>query len=146
MSEDPNFQASRNAQEKFDHYLPILTFTLVGLSIQTAKWDYLPSYRFEIIGWALLFISGVLSLLRLERKSVFYAKAGTANDLKKQADESRNDQVIAWEMKISADLKRDSRRMVIMYGVQRWALILGFLAIIIARALTGYQAVVVSVQ
>lgn len=54
-------------QEKFEFYFLSLTFVLLGLAIQTAKFgnsDF--SDIFELIGWLCLLVSGLASLSRME--------------------------------------------------------------------------------
>src|ERR1700682_458235 len=63
---NPNEVAAQNLQEKFKLYLLGLAFTLLGLAIQTAKFEGPPPQRIaELIGWVLLLISGIVGLLRL---------------------------------------------------------------------------------
>ena len=64
---------SRELQEKFELYLLALVFTLLGLAVQTAKFDggWIASC-FELAGWAALLLSGIVGVLRLEWKPVVY--------------------------------------------------------------------------
>lgn len=58
---------------KFDFYLLALTFTLLGLAIQTSDFS---TSKFasilELLGWLVLFISGAIGLIRLERFPLLY--------------------------------------------------------------------------
>lgn len=54
-------------QEKFELYLVSLTFTLLALSVQTASFGKYPTADvLEILGWALLLISGIIGIFRLQ--------------------------------------------------------------------------------
>lgn len=58
---------ARQTQEKFEFYLLSLVFTLLALSIQTAKFGIaVPADVLELVGWFLLLISGVAGLWRME--------------------------------------------------------------------------------
>ena len=60
-------EIAHNTQEKFEFYLISLVFTLLALSIQTAKLGaFIFSDVMELIGWFSLLISGVAGLWRLE--------------------------------------------------------------------------------
>lgn len=76
MSDEQTSQTlkhSRELQEKFELYLLALVFTVLGLAVQTAKFDggWIASC-FELAGWAALLLSGVIGVLRLEWKPVVY--------------------------------------------------------------------------
>ena len=80
---DDNIRYARIPQEKFEYYLVALTFTLLGLSVQTVKFgssnvaDIL-----ELVGWVVLLLSGIMALLRLEMQPVVhnnYARLDSIN-------------------------------------------------------------------
>ena len=61
------FEIAQKQQEKFEFYLVSLVFTLLVLSIQTSKFGNSGvADTFELLGWVLLFVSGVSGLWRLE--------------------------------------------------------------------------------
>ena len=58
-----NIEYSRQLQEKFELYLLALTFTLLGLAVQTAKFgSFRMADALEILGWIALAISGLSGL------------------------------------------------------------------------------------
>lgn len=62
-------------QEKFEFYLLSLVFTLLALSVQTAKLGTLPVADYvEVTGWALLLISGVAGLSYVQMNPVVRTK------------------------------------------------------------------------
>jgi hypothetical protein len=64
---DKNLDHAIEAQEKFDYYFIALIFSMLGLSIQTAKFsDALWSNAAEWFGWVCLLISGLSGLFRIE--------------------------------------------------------------------------------
>lgn len=62
-----NMEYSRSLQEKYEYYLIALNFTILALSIQTAKFaDGKVGIALELTGWLMLLVGGVVALLRLE--------------------------------------------------------------------------------
>jgi len=69
-----NEEISIRLKERFEFYVIALTFTILGLSIQTASFGAsLLSDSFELLGWLFLFISGLVGLSRLEWIPVAYS-------------------------------------------------------------------------
>lgn len=67
MTINANLENATRIQEKFEFYVVALTFTILGLSIQTATFGVnIFADVSELIGWVLLFISGLFGLWRLE--------------------------------------------------------------------------------
>ena len=66
-----NIEYARSLQEKYEYYLVGLNFTLLALSIQTAKFgeSKLPVVL-ELLGWSCLLIAGVIALLRFRMQPV----------------------------------------------------------------------------
>ena len=61
-----NIEYSRSLQEKFEYYLIALNFTLLALSVQTAEFSTeKPQVICELAGWVILFLAGVVGLVRL---------------------------------------------------------------------------------
>jgi hypothetical protein len=63
---ESNLEISSRIQEKFDLYFLSLTFVVLGLSIQTAKFGgSLLADGLELICWVCLFVSGMSGLSRM---------------------------------------------------------------------------------
>jgi hypothetical protein len=66
MSDNSNLDVSMRIQEKFEFYFLSLTFIILGLSIQTAKFgSHAISDIFELLAWVFLFIAGIAGLSRM---------------------------------------------------------------------------------
>jgi hypothetical protein len=66
-----NIEYARTLQEKYEYYIAGLTFTLLALSIQTAKLGTEKAQIiFELFGWCLLLVSGIIALLRFRMQPV----------------------------------------------------------------------------
>jgi len=71
-------EIAQQSQEKFEFYLVGLVFTLLALSIQTAKFGQSNlSDFFELSGWLSLAVSGLSGLWRLEYIPVIREKLAT---------------------------------------------------------------------
>jgi hypothetical protein len=58
---------AQQTQEKFEFYLLSLVFTLLALSIQTAKFEMtVPANLLELAGWIFFIISGISGLSRMQ--------------------------------------------------------------------------------
>lgn len=79
-----NYRAAIEIQHKFWFYFLALTFTILGLSIQTAETgSFLIADIFEICSWFFLLISGVAGLSRLEWIPNFFYLSGKKIDQEK---------------------------------------------------------------
>ncbi len=75
---------------KFEFYLLALTFSILGLSIQTADFGaVLFADVFELSGWLSLFVSGVIGILRAEWIPVAYDIQSKIARLTRQSQEVR---------------------------------------------------------
>ncbi|MBI4205628.1 MAG: hypothetical protein HY527_11435 [Betaproteobacteria bacterium] len=64
-------EIAHKTQEKFEFYVISLVFTLLALSIQTAKFgEFVIADSLELLGWLCLLISGIAGLWRLEYISI----------------------------------------------------------------------------
>lgn len=79
-------------RSKFEFYLLALTFSVLGLSIQTAIFDKnLIADAFELLGWLTLFLSGLIGILRAEWIPVAYDVQSKIHRLTRQNQEIRQD-------------------------------------------------------
>jgi len=79
---------SQQLQEKFELYLLALVFTILGLAIQTAKFGQRDiADVFELIAWALLVISGIAGLSRLEWLPVAHKNHGALTNLNQERED-----------------------------------------------------------
>src|SRR5712664_3266431 len=75
---------------KFELYLLALNFSILGLSIQTAKFgEHLLADTFELTGWLALFISGVVGIVRGEWIPVAYDIQSKIHSTTSQRDDVR---------------------------------------------------------
>jgi len=77
-------------QQKFEFYVLGLTFTLLGLSVQTASFgrNLFPD-GLELLAWTSLTISGLVGLSRLEGVPRIYELHGHQSDFETRAREMR---------------------------------------------------------
>lgn len=72
-------------QEKFEFYILSLVFTLLALSIQTAKFgDSFYANFFELTGWVCLVISGIAGLWRMEFIPIQHGKIAKKHEIEEQ--------------------------------------------------------------
>src|SRR5947207_2547287 len=77
---DNNAAIGRQLRERFETYLLGLIFTLLALSIQTARFGVSPiADLLELLGWILLLVSGLSGLSRSEWLPVLYFYAHERN-------------------------------------------------------------------
>ena len=69
---DKNQEISIQTQQKFEFYLLALVFTVLALSIQTAKLSSCFQGLIEILAWVSFLISGLAGLSRMEWIAVSY--------------------------------------------------------------------------
>lgn len=83
-------EIAQQSQEKFEFYLIGLVFTLLVLSIQTAKFGQSNlSNFFELSGWVSLAVSGLFGLSRLEYIPVIRDKIATKYEFEEKLAELR---------------------------------------------------------
>src|SRR2546427_1558098 len=76
-----NTAIAQRTQERFDAYLLGLIFTILGLSIQTAKLGTSPTAdAFEVISWVLFLVAGLTGLSRFEGTSEVYRLYGIQDE------------------------------------------------------------------
>lgn len=83
-------EIAHQTQEKFEFYLLGLVFTLLALSIQTARFGQsMVADVCELVGWLSLFISGLVGLWRLEYVPVWRTKLAYKDEFERKIDELR---------------------------------------------------------
>jgi hypothetical protein len=83
-------EVAQQSQEKFEFYLVGLVFTLLALSIQTAKFAQSNCTNFfELLGWVFLAVSGLNGLWRLEYIPVIRTKIAIKNEFDEKIDQLR---------------------------------------------------------
>lgn len=162
MAEKSERAVAREGQEKFDFYLISLVFTLLALSVQTAKFGgFTPRDIFELAGWLAFVLSGFAGLSRLEW--IPHIRTVLATQQEFEADkfdlaqkilhgqgearihvlESGAEQTVAQRLEIRKDglaklapaigqLERRSNR---KYTLHKWAFVLAVICIVIARGI-----------
>lgn len=154
-------QIGYEAQIKFDFYAVALTFTILGLSIQTAKFGTEPAAdMFELLAWLSLLIAGIAGMSRLAWQPRVFQLMGLQSSqqdrlsglrearergtqlirtLDTGTDLSLKDLILTDERdlgKIDAQIKKTEGRATWSYRVRSWAFLLGLGALIVARALS----------
>lgn len=160
--ENYNFVISRQISQKFEFYFIALTFTILGLSIQTASFTNINSQCFmEIIGWLCLAFSGLAGLSRLEWLPVAYRHYGSLQQEKNSLNvfnQGLQGRTILkgnqeeWSIEELKDtqgnlttriterekvIKRLDRSTVIKYKIHKWGFVIGVFCIIFSRAIIG---------
>lgn len=158
-----NIEYSRQLQEKFELYLLALTFTLLGLAVQTAKFgSFRMADALEILGWIALAISGLSGLSRFEWVPVAIKTQGQLEPIRKELARfeeaaaqgvqvipvSGENQPVSTQSLIAdrttaigaveAHLKKIERAVLVKYSIHKWAFVLGILLLVAAR---GYSPV-----
>jgi hypothetical protein len=152
---------AQSIREKFDFYLVGLSFTLLGLSVQTATFGSLiVADIFELTGWAFLFVSGLSGLSRMEWSSHAHKAYSMRDDnqerlrtlqrgIIERADFVASDtgetlspqgeiQLAHNNIKtIDEALKGINRSLIKRYWIQRIGLIAGIVLVLISRATNG---------
>jgi hypothetical protein len=154
-----NIEIAQRNQEKFDAYLLGLIFTILGLSIQTAKFGVSSAAdASEIVAWLLLLIAGLAGLSRLEWTAEIYRLFGVQTEKEEAARAAQAaslkgakelhvvplgtsvsvDRYIAEAKEsvaiVEARLKPLQKRASIKYRLMKTAFVLGLIALMIARA------------
>lgn len=83
---ESNYDISVRIQEKFDVYFLGLTFTILGLSIQTAHFGTrVLADAAEVVAWLALLAAGLAGLSRMEGIPEVYRLFGVQNDQEEKA-------------------------------------------------------------
>jgi hypothetical protein len=172
MAVNPNIELANKLKERFEFYVIALTFTILGLSIQTAKFgSYIAPDILELLGWAFLFISGLVGLSRLEWLPVAYKvfgeldkKTAEINQLKQAKESGRTnvpvigdgrefapvDEVInkysLAESKLDLQIKKLIKWTLIKYQIHKWAFVLGLFFLLASRSYEPIRDIAISVN
>lgn len=126
---DQNIIDARRHQDTFELYVLGLTFTILGLSVQTASFGVaLLADSAELLGWVSLLISGLFGLHRGLWKPNLYNVMGMKSTFQVESDDA--DKMIKY---LTEKLGRS-------HAIQKHSFVLGLMALMIAR---GYQPVAV---
>ena len=115
--------------KKFNFYIVALTFTLLGFSVQTAKFDSGTfGLCFELIGWVSLLLSGVIGLNRLSKFTTVYTLLHRRETNAKRLSEK--------DLKtFDGHIDKEDLTISKMYNWQKWLLVTGLASIMVSRAL-----------
>ena len=151
-----NLEVAREIQTKLQFYLVGLVFTVLGLAVETSNFDDdIAKSSFELLGWFLLFISGILGIVRFESVYHFY-KVSHAQQQVEREHSIAEDAVLRGlgeapiegsdltysqaEKKLTGDLSRVEQMLDLLsdkinfrYLVHRWLFLLGIGALIVSR-------------
>lgn len=146
-------------QEKFELYILGLIFTLLGLSIQTAKFDVSNiADTFEILSWLFLLISGLVGLSRFEWLPVAHKQMGALSmlesekkaltDLRDQGHEhiriSGTTELEGLEStllgkeqylgKVNEKVDELSNKIILKYNIHKWTFVSAIICLFVARS------------
>ncbi|HEX7030511.1 MAG TPA: hypothetical protein VF254_07940 [Gammaproteobacteria bacterium] len=158
MSES-NEEVGQRIQEKFQFYLLGLTFTLLGLSVQTANFgESFVAGILELSAWTLLFISALAQAYNLERAPHIYKLFDVHNNVKQDQKEFQDlkmkgtssvtvrqtreimdiDEVIrnvtTKVSAVDAAVKSLEEKIHISYRIHRYGFVVGVAMLLLARA------------
>ncbi len=157
MPVDPNLEIAQRMKEQFGFYVTALTFTVLGLATQTAKFGVCTYIDIiELSAWIFLFTSGLFGLSRLELLPVayearFHAK-GLNNELNNYQDHKANGKTSVTDGVVTAPIDEviENRRVLqevaekrmksiekstpIKYRIQKWTFIIGISLMLISRS------------
>ena len=155
-----NLRIAQRIQEKFDAYLLGLIFTVLGLSIQTAKFG---ASRYadllELLAWVLLLVAGLVGLSRLEwvpEISRLHSLSDEQTELRRAAEEAQvkgarelnvvpSGKVVSIEQciadakasgaKVEAHLAPIEKQAKQKYHLMKWGFVAGLALLICARGI-----------
>jgi hypothetical protein len=118
---------SLRIQHRFDFYIVALTFTLLGLSVQTARFcSSRWSNGLELVGWLAFLGSALVGLWRLEKIPGYFLKVAEYVDWP-TLPESR--------VAVVTDMGQLDRKLKRLYVLQKWAFLTGLFQVLLARGL-----------
>lgn len=152
-------------QEKFEFYFIGLTFTLLGLSIQTSNFENssIIVISLELIGWSFFIISGLSALSKIEWiSSLVYVKnrKSSLKDVSRQlgvfqaqgqpsvfnADTGQKESISNTLEKLNENIEQYDNRLKELgkyhgwkHEVQKYTFVIGLLAVAISRGTNAIQ-------
>ena len=127
-------EVAEDYSRKFNFYIVALAFTLMGLSVQTAKFDSgVFGLCFELLGWLGLLLSGVIGLHRLSKFTSLYTLL--------HRREVHNDNLTAEQREtFDAHIDTEDSTIINMYNWQKWLFVSGLAGVMVSRALKPIMA------
>ncbi|MEJ1374399.1 MAG: hypothetical protein RPT94_05175 [Candidatus Sedimenticola sp. (ex Thyasira tokunagai)] len=143
-----NIEYSRSLQEKYEYYLVALTFTILALSVQTAKFtDDKVTTSLLLLGWGLLIISGFIALLRLEMQPLGHENFAILDEKKEilaalkeggvvaqNGSEQLIEKLQSWVDKNEPILNKFESKIILQYQIHKYLFFAGVLSVILSRA------------
>jgi hypothetical protein len=127
-------EVAEDYSSKFNFYIVALTFTLMGLSVQTAKFDSGSfGLGFELLGWLCLLSSGVIGLNRLSKFTSLY----TLLHRRKVHDPNLNEDE---RKEFDAHINKEDLKIINMYNWQKWLFVTGLISVMFSRSLKPLMA------
>lgn len=158
MPIDPNIEVAQKYIERFEFYFVGLIFTILGLSIQTAKFfqTIIPD-GFELLAWMSLLVSGFMGLIRIEWTPIAHQYISKKKGLSKEideitmhkgggteklpgvdgeidTDELRENKTWALE-KVGSNLKDVEKKLSYSYEIRKWLFLAGIILLVLARGI-----------
>jgi hypothetical protein len=158
---DKNQEISIQTQQKFEFYLLALVFTILGLSIQTAKLTSCYQGIIELAAWASFLLSGLAGLSRMEwipvsyqhyskltKEKSFSRDAQAGRSVLHESGQPMSAQEVAEFIKLAEDkieertkiMERIDSRDKIKYTLHKWLFVAGLVLLIMSRAINFYLA------
>jgi len=152
-------------KEQFGFYITALTFTILGLATQTAKfgiYNYIDII--ELSAWLFLFVSGLIGLSRLELLPVAYESRfhaqGLNNELQNFQDHKANGETSVTDGEVTVPIEEviENRRVLqakaqklmesiekstpIKYRIQKWSFVIGITLMLASRSATPINSLI----
>ncbi len=158
MPIDPNIEVAQKYRERFEFYFVGLIFTILGLSIQTAKFfqTIIPD-GFELLAWMSLLVSGFMGLIRIEWTPIAHQYISKKKRFSKEIDEITihkergtkklpgvdgeidADELLenkAWALeKVGSNLKDVEKKLSYSYKIRKWLFLAGIILLVLARGI-----------